>query len=154
MTACPHNLLLAAKAQMYVWYLRLQPYSLGDEHDHGKTRRIAITLVAQHPPKQVNFDSYYMYALISFIFFPTFMKQLWISTSTEIRLLQRKGRLDLGPYASRRSRPFLLEGIPNYGPKIFAIGLKRHLWESASLEDNGYICKLTRDLMYEYNFFL
>lgn len=82
------------------------------------------------------------------------MKQLWINTSTEIKLLQRKGGLDLGLYASRRSRPFLLEGILNSGPKIFAIGLKRHLWGGASLKDNGDICKLTRGLMYEYNLFL
>ena len=72
---------------------------------------------AQHPPKQIKFDFYYMHCVNCTIFFSAFLNQPWISTANKVRLLEWKGRLDLCMYASRRSPKPLLDVITNYQPK-------------------------------------
>ncbi|KAI9880934.1 MAG: hypothetical protein M1830_010002 [Pleopsidium flavum] len=72
---------------------------------------------AQHPPKQIKFDFYYMHCVNSSIFFSAFLKQPWISQQNKVRLLEWKGRLDLCMFASRRSPKPLLDEITNYKPK-------------------------------------
>ncbi len=72
---------------------------------------------AQHPPKQIKFDFYYMHCVNCSIFFSAFLKQPWISQQNQVRLLEWKGRLDLCMYASRRSPEPLMGEITNYKPK-------------------------------------
>jgi len=72
---------------------------------------------AQHPPKEVKFDFYYMHCVNCSIWYSSFLKAPWISTANKIRLLEWKGRLDLAMYASRRSPTPLLDDIKNYHPK-------------------------------------
>ncbi|TVY45398.1 Oxidoreductase [Lachnellula subtilissima] len=108
---------------------------------------IYFTAAAQHPPKQVKFDFYFMHCLNSSIFFPTFNEQSWLSTANKVRLLQWKGYLDLAMYASRRSPPLLLEEISTYVPAKLEKGegewpgIFQRLWE---LEDDGHAIKLGR----------
>ena len=63
---------------------------------------IYYTAGAQHPPKQVKFDFYFMHCVNCSIFFPTFSKASWITAENKARLLEWKGRLDLCMYPSRR----------------------------------------------------
>ncbi len=76
-----------------------------------------FTGAAQNPPKQIKFDFYYMHCINSSIFFSSFLKQEWLSTSNKIRLLEWKGRLDLAMYASRRAPKLLVNEITEYNPK-------------------------------------
>ncbi|KAK2763068.1 hypothetical protein FQN54_009701 [Arachnomyces sp. PD_36] len=73
------------------------------------------TGAAQHPPKQVKIDFYFMHCVNSTIFFPVFFSQPWLTTQNKVRLLEWKGRLDLAMYASRRSPKPLIDEIKNYG---------------------------------------
>jgi hypothetical protein len=78
---------------------------------------IYYTAAAQHPPKVVKFDFYFMHCVNSSIFWSTFNQLPWLSIQNKIRLLEWKGRIDLIMYASRRSPPLLLEEISGYVPK-------------------------------------
>ncbi|TVY18131.1 Questin oxidase, partial [Lachnellula arida] len=108
---------------------------------------IYFTAAAQHPPKQVKFDFYFMHCVNSSIFFQTFNELSWISTADKVLLLQWKGYLDLAMYASRRSPPLLLEEISTYVPAKLEKGdgewpgIFQRLWE---LKDDGHAIKLGR----------
>ncbi|KAL8726031.1 MAG: hypothetical protein Q9166_006976 [cf. Caloplaca sp. 2 TL-2023] len=102
---------------------------------------------AQHPPKQIKFDFYYMHCVNSSIFFSTFLKQPWISNENKVRLLQFKGWLDLAMYASRRAPEPLLGEVVNYKPKT----TDGQSWEGIfkrviEHEDDGHASKLVRAL--------
>jgi hypothetical protein len=77
---------------------------------------IYFTACAQHPPKQVKFDFYFMHCVNCSIFFPTFNAQTWLSTENKVRLLKFKVWLDLAMYASRRSPKLLLDEVTAYVP--------------------------------------
>ncbi|KAF1998184.1 hypothetical protein P154DRAFT_547018 [Amniculicola lignicola CBS 123094] len=103
------------------------------------------TGAAQHPPKQVKFDFFYMHSVNCSIFFTTFLAAPWLSTSNKIRLLEWKVRSDLTMYASRGSPPLYLSEILNYQstqnsswPELF----KR----IRMFEDDGHASKLVRAL--------
>ncbi|PMD37389.1 hypothetical protein L207DRAFT_514664 [Hyaloscypha variabilis F] len=106
---------------------------------------IYYTAAAQHPPKQVKIDFYYMHCVNSSIFFPTFNAQPWLSTANKVRLLQWKGYLDLAMYASRRSPPLLLSEITDYTPakpkEADWSGIFTRLW---NFLDDGHAIKLAR----------
>ncbi|KIM99536.1 hypothetical protein OIDMADRAFT_42628 [Oidiodendron maius Zn] len=74
------------------------------------------TVTAQHPPKQVRFDFYFMHAVNSSIFFTTFNAQPWLSEASKIRLLKFKGYMDLTIYASQGAPALLPDEITNYIP--------------------------------------
>jgi hypothetical protein len=74
------------------------------------------TAAAQHPPKQVRFDFYYLHGMNSSIFLPTFNAQSWLSEAAKLRLLRFKGWLDLSLYASQRSPELLLREVSEYVP--------------------------------------
>ncbi|KAL9065751.1 MAG: hypothetical protein Q9161_008035 [Pseudevernia consocians] len=73
---------------------------------------------AQHPPKQIKFDFYYIHCVNCSIFYDAFLKEAtWMSDENKARLLEWKGRLDLCMYASRRSPKPRMDVIDNYKPK-------------------------------------
>src|SRR5579862_908272 len=72
------------------------------------------TAAAQHPPKQIKFDFYYLHCFNSSIFFPLFLSLPSIPIQTKARLLTWKVRLDLAMYASRRSPKLLWEEVEGY----------------------------------------
>jgi len=105
---------------------------------------------AQHPPKQVKFDFYYMHCVNCSIFFSTFLKQDWLSRAHKIRLLEWKGRNDLAMYASRRSPKLLFDEIKNYKPKKMASNSSEG-WNDVfervkNFDDDGHAAKLVRAL--------
>lgn len=106
---------------------------------------------AQHPPKQVKFDFFYMHSVNCSIFFPTFNAQPWLSAANKARLLKFKGYTDLAMYASRGSPPLLLEEVATYVPKKLEAGdaewpgIFRRLFE---FDDDGHAVKLGRGVGY------
>jgi hypothetical protein len=105
-----------------------------------------FTGAAQNPPKQVKFDFYYMHCMNCSIFFTTFLKQDWLSTSNKIRLLEWKGRLDLAMYASRRAPKLLMNEITDYSPKQPGDGWDQIFKRVDQQEDDGHSAKLIRAL--------
>lgn len=74
------------------------------------------TMSAQKPPKQVRMDFFYMHAVNSSIFFPTFNEQPWLSDASKRRLLLFKGYLDLILYATMGCPELLMDEVTNYVP--------------------------------------
>ena len=101
---------------------------------------------AQHPPKQVKFDFYYMHCINCSIFFSSFLKQEWLSTGNKVRLLEWKGRLDLAMYASRKSPELLMNEITDYSPKQPRDGWEQIFQRVDRLEDDGHSAKFIRAL--------
>jgi hypothetical protein len=106
---------------------------------------IYYTAAAQHPPKQVKIDFYYMHCVNASIFYPTFNAQPWLSTANKVRLLQWKGYLDLAMYASRRSPALYINEIRDYIPAK----PEEADWEGIfsrlfNFEDDGHAVKLGR----------
>ena len=102
---------------------------------------------AQHPPKRVKFDFYYMHCVNCALFFPTFLQQPWLSPANKARLLEWKGRLDLTMYASRHCPPPLLDDIIDYQPR--EAGTAGSSWEGIvhrvlAHPDDGHASKLVR----------
>lgn len=113
---------------------------------------VYYTGCAQHPPKQIKFDFYFMHCVNASIFFSAFLAQPWLSTANKVRLLEWKGRLDLAMYASRRSPEPLLKEIVNYKPKQPADGKNEaEAWNKIfervdNKPDDGHAAKLIRAL--------
>ena len=129
----------------------IQPDDDLDEKVAEMTNAVVYyTGAAQHPPKQVKFDFYFMHCLNSSVFFHSFINQDWISKKSKIRLLEWKGRLDLAMYASRRSPELLLDEIKNYHPKQPSSG-SADPWgpifeRVGRIEDDGHASKFVRAL--------
>ncbi|KAL8804190.1 MAG: hypothetical protein Q9182_002732 [Xanthomendoza sp. 2 TL-2023] len=107
---------------------------------------VYFTGSAQHPPKQIKFDFYYMHCVNSSIFFSSFVKQSWISTKNKIRLLQFKGWLDLAMYTSRRAPELLLDEVVNYHPKQPDGSWEDIFQRVIEHEDDGHVSKMVRAL--------
>lgn len=106
---------------------------------------------AQHPPKVVKFDFYYMHCVNASIFFSSFLHQFSLSVENQIRLLEWKGRIDLAMYASRRAPEPLMNEITRYQPKISSGEGGEDPWANIidrviRHEDDGHASKLIRAL--------
>ncbi|CAF9922569.1 hypothetical protein IMSHALPRED_005705 [Imshaugia aleurites] len=114
---------------------------------------------AQHPPKQVKFDFYYIHCLNSSIFYDAFLKEATgISDKNKARLLEWKGRLDLCMYASRRSPEPRMDVINQYEPMHpeTAKGTGAGSWDGIFTrvlhhDDDGHAAKLVRALAHGEN---
>jgi Questin oxidase-like len=112
---------------------------------------VYFTATAQHPPKQVKIDFYFMHCVNASIFWATFNKLPWLSIEAKIRLLEWKGRNDLVMYASRRSPPLLLEEVTGYVPKepeASSSEFKDVVKRLFDFEDDGHAIKLLRAVAY------
>lgn len=105
-----------------------------------------FTGAAQHPPKQVKFDFYFMHCMNCSIFFSSFLQQEWLSTKNKIRLLEWKGRLDLAMYASRKTPELLMNEITDYSPKQPGDGWEQIFKRVDQHEDDGHAAKFIRAL--------
>lgn len=101
---------------------------------------------AQHPPKQIKFDFYYMHCVNSSIFFSSFLKQPWLSRENKARVLQFKVWIDLAMFTSRRAPEPLLDEIVNYRPKHPDGGWEDIFNRVLEHEDDGHASKLVRAL--------
>lgn len=127
----------------YASQFTVQPAQLTEKTAEMTNAGIYFTGSAQHPPKQIKFDFYYMHCVNCSIFFSRFVKQPWISEHNKVRLLEWKVRLDLCMYASRRSPKPLLEEITNYKGKQQSSldGIIKRVIEH---NDDGHAAKLVR----------
>lgn len=121
----------------------VEPAKLTEKTAEMTNAAVYFTGGAQHPPKQVKFDFYYMHCVNCSIFFSTFLKQAWISEHNKIRLLEWKVRLDLCMYASRRSPKPLLEEITNYHQQQPS-SLDEVIKRVVEHDDDGHAAKLVR----------
>lgn len=105
-----------------------------------------FTGAAQNPPKQVKFDFFHIHCVNSSIFFSTFLRQEWLSTSNKVRLLEWKGRIDLAMYASRGTPKLLMNEITDYSPKQAGAGWESIIARVNRHEDDGHAAKFVRAL--------
>lgn len=92
----------------------------------------------------VKFDFYFMHCVNSSIFFSTFNELPGISDANKARLLEWKGRLDLGMYVSRHSPKLVIDEIKNYKPKRPNDGWEGLIKRVSVLDDDGHGPKLLR----------
>ncbi|KFY85054.1 hypothetical protein V500_08756 [Pseudogymnoascus sp. VKM F-4518 (FW-2643)] len=109
---------------------------------------VFYTAAAQHPPKAIKIDFFFMHCVNASIFWPTFNALSWISDETKCRLLEWKGRLDLVMYVSRGTPPLLKEEIEAYaaetGKDVTWEKLGERLYNDK--RDDGHAVKLLRAL--------
>ncbi|OBT59343.1 hypothetical protein VE04_00264 [Pseudogymnoascus sp. 24MN13] len=109
---------------------------------------IFYTAAAQHPPKAIKIDFFFMHCVNASIFWPTFNALSWISDENKCRLLEWKGRLDLVMYVSRGTPPLLKEEIEEYtaetGKDVTWNQLGERLFKINN--DDGHAVKLLRAL--------
>ena len=112
------GILVRAKDEMlqYASQWSVRPDELDAKTAEMTNAAVYFTGGAQHPPKRVKFDFYYMHCVNCSIFFSVFLQEPWISPANKIRLLEWKARNDLAMYASRRSPEPLMDEIVNYIP--------------------------------------
>lgn len=129
---------------------RVQPGQLEEETAAMTNAAAYFTGAAQHPPKVVKMDFFYMHCINCSIFFSAFLKQSWLSEANKVRLLEWKVRNDLIMYASRGSPNLLLDEVVNYKPKKPSKDAKDP-WDDIidrvrQYEDDGHGAKLVRAL--------
>lgn len=109
---------------------------------------VFYTAAAQHPPKAIKIDFFFMHCVNASIFWPTFNALSWISDENKCRLLEWKGRLDLAMYVSRGTPPLLKEEIEAYtaetGKDVSWENLGERLFKVKG--DDGHAVKLLRAL--------
>ena len=109
---------------------------------NGSTPLGYYTAAAQHPPKQIKLDFYYLHCFNSSIFFPLFLSLPFLSTRAKARLLTWKARLDLAMYASRRSPELLWGEVEGY---VVPSGGWEGLFKRAvECKDDGHVVKAVR----------
>lgn len=101
----------------------------------------------------MKFDFYFMHSVNASIFFPSFMKQTWISKESKAKMIEYKGRMDLLQYASRRSPMPLLDEIVHYKPKCKDASDWNSIIERVNrIDDDGHASKLVRALAHGERF--
>lgn len=124
-------------------------YAVRPEDDLGKktaemiNAAVLYTGAAQHPPKEIKFDFYFMHCVNCSIFHSAFLVQDWLSDTSKRRLLEWKGRNDLVMYASRRAPDMLVDEIKQYKPRKPGSDVFARVLE---IEDDGHASKLVRAL--------
>ncbi|RAQ57046.1 hypothetical protein COH20_009248 [Aspergillus flavus] len=102
---------------------------------------------AQHPRKVEALDFVMLHSLTAAVFFPTIIRQEWISIETRARLLEWKGRSDLITYAALGCPQLCPDRITGYRPKEVATGWPDVVERARVYQDDGHACKVIRALM-------
>ncbi|KAE8343376.1 hypothetical protein BDV24DRAFT_149648 [Aspergillus arachidicola] len=102
---------------------------------------------AQHPRKVEALDFVMLHSLTAAVFFPTIIRQQWISIETRARLLEWKGRSDLITYAALGCPKLYPDRITGYRPKQAATGWSDVVQRARVYQDDGHACKVIRALM-------
>ena len=126
---------------------RVKPENLEKKMAEMINASVYFTCAAQHPPKQIKFDFYFMHCVNCSIFFSSFLQQPWLNASHMTRLLEWKGRLDLAMYASRKSPGLLVSEITEYTPKRPSSDGWKAIFDRVDRhEDDGHAAKFIRAL--------
>jgi oxidoreductase AflY len=102
---------------------------------------------AQHPRKQEALDFVMLHMTTLSIFYPTFMKQDWISNENKKRMLQWKGWSDAVMYAGCGCPRLYPERITKYAPKRPQDGWQEIIHRANEYQDDGHTSKLIRALL-------
>ncbi|KAL5048447.1 hypothetical protein BDW71DRAFT_177695 [Aspergillus fruticulosus] len=105
---------------------------------------VYFTAASQRPAKSVKFDFFYIHSVNSSIFFAKILSLPFLDTTTKLRLLEMKGRMDLFMYISRNAPELYLEEVTKYPIK--------QTWDNIIKQsikhthDDGHLVKLVRAL--------
>ncbi|KAE8422569.1 oxidoreductase AflY [Aspergillus pseudocaelatus] len=102
---------------------------------------------AQHPRKVEALDFVMLHSLTAAVFFPTIIRQEWMSIETRARLLEWKGRSDLITYAALGCPQLYPDRITGYQPKQAATGWPDVVQRARVYQDDGHACKVIRALL-------
>ncbi|PGH11913.1 hypothetical protein AJ79_04605 [Helicocarpus griseus UAMH5409] len=107
---------------------------------------VYFTGAAQHPPKCIKFDFFYLHCVTSAIFLPSFLSLPWLRDESKLRILEWKGRMDLLMYASRGAVEPRPQEITDYKPRL---SWDEIFTQSINHErDDGHASKFIRTLAY------
>ncbi|KXS94935.1 hypothetical protein AC579_4484 [Pseudocercospora musae] len=123
--------------------VRVKPDQLEEKTAEMTNAAIYYTGGAQRANKVPKFDFYFIHCVNCSVFFPSFLKQSWLSQANKVRLLEWKIRLDLAMYASRKSPEIRLQDIRSYTPKK-ASGWDEIFDRVVQFDDDGHASKLIR----------
>lgn len=107
---------------------------------------------AQMPPKEYKLDFFLIHNLNCSIFFPSFLKQSWLSIENKIRLLEWKGRFDIISYAARGSPKLDESEIFNYQPKRPQIDWDNIFQRVNDMDDDSHVTKFLRGMAHGEQF--
>lgn len=102
---------------------------------------------AQNPQKLEALDFVMMHMTTLSVFYPTFMKQDWISNENKKRLLEWKGWSDAVMYAGCGCPRLYPKRITNYAPKKPQDGWREIILRANAYGDDGHTSKLIRSLL-------
>jgi hypothetical protein len=123
--------------------------------DHDLQRALAETTnvsayatgAAKRPGKEHKIDFFHMHGVTASVLLDVFLRQPWISLEDKIRLVQRKGRVDLLWYAGSGAVDLNHSAIANYTAHPSAGSDWDALYNAAMKEhDDGHLVKLVRAL--------
>ncbi len=102
---------------------------------------------AQRPGKARKIDFFHMHNVTSSIFLSVLLRQPWIKPEDKVRLVERKGRLDLVWHAASGAPELRLEDVVGYE----AVKSKGMGWEQIyelvrGAHDDGHVAKFVRAL--------
>lgn len=105
------------------------------------------TGAAKRSGKEHKIDFFHMHGLTASVLLDVFLRQPWISIEDKVRLLERKGRVDLLWYAASGAVDLDRIAIANYTPRLSAYWDWESLCKEAIKErDDGHLVKLLRAL--------
>lgn len=102
---------------------------------------------AQNPRKLEALDFVMMHMTTLSVFYPTFLKQDWISNENKARLLEWKGWSDAVMYAGCGCPTLYPERITKYAPKQPQDGWTEIIHRANAYGDDGHTSKLVRSLL-------
>jgi hypothetical protein len=105
------------------------------------------TGAAKRPRKEHKIDFFHMHGVTASVLLDVFLRQSWISLEDKIRLVERKGRVDLLWYAASGAVDLNHSAIANYTAHLSA-GLDWDALYKAVVKehDDGHLVKLVRAL--------
>ncbi|OJD33030.1 uncharacterized protein BKCO1_3400021 [Diplodia corticola] len=107
---------------------------------------VFFTAAAQRPPHTHKMDFFYMHSTNSSVFFTSFLTSPLFPADARARLLEWKGRFDLGNYASRGAPKLLPAELVDYRLPSYANGGWQQLIDHVNglTDDDGHVSKMLR----------
>jgi hypothetical protein len=102
---------------------------------------------AKRPRKEHKIDFFHMHGVTASVLLDVFLRQSWISLEDKIRLVERKGRVDLLWYAASGAVDLNHSAIANYTAHLSAGSDWDALYKAVVKEhDDGHLAKFVRAL--------
>jgi hypothetical protein len=143
-----HGLLKKVEKELIPYLAQFQVEPIPEELNKRTAEMISVVAyvcgAAQHPRKVEAIDFVMMHMTTLSIFFPTFMKQDWISNKDKKRLIEWKGWSDAVMYAGCGCPQLYPERISKYAPKQPADKWAEIIHRANEYGDDGHTSKLIR----------